>query len=146
MLNMWLNIKNNCSMKKIKNRGMSCNSLDSCICGYIQAQKVFSLGHIYFLRDKHVPVKFWYTYFTRNVHLRKRENFLTSNYTTNVGMHSLLHDIPRFLEELFLIFNQMLSIRAFGRHAKGNPKMQQYGIKYFAHGLSYLTLGLGSSN
>ena len=34
-------------------------------------------------------------------------------------MHSLLHDIPRFfilfLEELFLIFNQMLSIRAFGR-------------------------------
>ena len=34
-------------------------------------------------------------------------------------MHSLLHDIPRFLilflEELFLTFNQMLSIRAFGR-------------------------------
>ena len=42
-------------------------------------------------------------------------------YTTNVEMHSLLHDIPRFfilfLEELFLIFNQMLSIRAFGRRA-----------------------------
>ena len=32
-------------------------------------------------------------------------------------MHSLLHDIPRFLEELFLIFNQMLSIRAFGKRA-----------------------------
>ena len=36
-------------------------------------------------------------------------------------MHSLLHDIPRFLilslEELFLIFNQMLSIRAFSRRA-----------------------------
>ena len=36
-------------------------------------------------------------------------------------MHSLLHDIPRLLnifleaEVLFLIFNQMLSIRAFGR-------------------------------
>ena len=34
-------------------------------------------------------------------------------------MHSLLHDIPRllilFLEDLFLIFNQMLSIQAFGR-------------------------------
>ena len=27
MLCMWLNIKNNCSMKKIKIRGMSCNSL-----------------------------------------------------------------------------------------------------------------------
>ena len=27
MLNTWLNIKNNCSMKKIKNLGMSCNSL-----------------------------------------------------------------------------------------------------------------------
>ena len=35
-------------------------------------------------------------------------------------MHSLLHDIPRFLilllEDLFIIFNRMLSIRAFGRH------------------------------
>ena len=34
-------------------------------------------------------------------------------------MHSLLHDIPRFLilflEELFLIFNQMSSIRALSR-------------------------------
>ena len=34
-------------------------------------------------------------------------------------MHSMLHDVPRFLkiflEELFLILNQMLSIRAFGR-------------------------------
>ena len=34
-------------------------------------------------------------------------------------MHSLMHDIPPFfilfLEELFLIFNRMLSIRAFGR-------------------------------
>ena len=27
MLNIWLNIKNNCSMKKIKNQGMSFNSL-----------------------------------------------------------------------------------------------------------------------
>ena len=38
-------------------------------------------------------------------------------------MHSLLHDIPRFfilfLEELFLIFKQMLSIRAFGRREMG---------------------------
>ena len=34
-------------------------------------------------------------------------------------MHRLLHDIPRFfilfLEELFLIFNQMLSVGSFGR-------------------------------
>ena len=34
-------------------------------------------------------------------------------------MHSLLHDIPRFLilslEELFSIFSQMLTIREFGR-------------------------------
>ena len=37
-------------------------------------------------------------------------------------MHSLLRDIPRFLilslEELFLMFNQMLSIRAFGRRER----------------------------
>ena len=41
-------------------------------------------------------------------------------------MHSLLHDIPRyfilFLDELFLIFNQMLSIRAFGRRVVGTQK------------------------
>ena len=34
-------------------------------------------------------------------------------------MHRLLHDIPRFLilflEKLFLIFNQILSIGSFGR-------------------------------
>ena len=37
-------------------------------------------------------------------------------------MHSLLHDIPRFLilflEELFIIFNQMMSIWAFGRRVE----------------------------
>ena len=44
-------------------------------------------------------------------------------------MHSLLHDIPRFfilfLEELFLIFNQMLSIRAFGRRVTDNLAYHQ---------------------
>ena len=34
-------------------------------------------------------------------------------------MHGLLHDIPRFfilfLEERFILFNQILSIQAFGR-------------------------------
>ena len=43
-------------------------------------------------------------------------------------MYSLLHDIPRFfilfLEELFLIFNQMLSIRAFGRHVMAINRIQ----------------------
>ena len=42
-------------------------------------------------------------------------------------MHSLLHDIPRllilFLQELFLIFNQMLSIRAFGRRDIGDENI-----------------------
>ena len=28
-------------------------------------------GHIYFSRDKHVPVKFWYTYFMRKINLTK---------------------------------------------------------------------------
>ena len=79
MLNIWLNIKN-CTMKKIKNRGKSCNSLwIPAFVVYIRAQKVFSLGHIYFSSDKHVPVEFRYTYFTRNVNLTKRENFHTSN-------------------------------------------------------------------
>ena len=33
--------------------------MDDYVCG-INTQKVFSLGDIYFSRDKHVPVKFWY--------------------------------------------------------------------------------------
>ena len=32
-------------------------------------------GHIYFSRDKHVPVEFWYTYFTRNVNLKNERTF-----------------------------------------------------------------------
>ena len=43
-------------------------------------------------------------------------------------MHSLLHDIPLFfilfLEELFLIFNQMLNIRAFGGRASDTRKVK----------------------
>ena len=42
-------------------------------------------------------------------------------------MHSLLHDISRFLihylEELFLIFNQMLSIQAFGKRVIEKPAL-----------------------
>ena len=43
------------------------------------SQKVFSLGHIYFSRNKHFPVKFWYTHLMGKVNLTKREKFLTSN-------------------------------------------------------------------
>ena len=44
-------------------------------------------------------------------------------------MHSLLHYIPRFfilfLEGLFLIFNQILSIRAVGRHVESADKIKK---------------------
>ena len=57
MLNIWLNIKNNCYLKKIKKSGnVMQQPMDSCVC----AQKVFSLGHIYFSRDKHVPVEIFF--------------------------------------------------------------------------------------
>ena len=36
--------------------------MDSCVCGINRAQKVFSLGHIYFSRDKHVPVNEMFLY------------------------------------------------------------------------------------
>ena len=104
--------------------------MDSCVCGINTClESIISLGHICFSHDKHVPVEFWYTYFTGNVNLTKRENFLTSNLY-HKRMHSPLHDIPPFLilfmEELFLIlFNQMLSIRAFGRRAKVMPRNQK---------------------
>ena len=51
-------------------------------------------------------------------------------------MHSLLHDIPRFLifflEDFFLIFNQMLSIRAFGRRALQTRGILTESLKGFA--------------
>ena len=54
-------------------------------------------------------------------------------------MHSLLHGIPRFLilflEELFLIFNQMLSIRTFGR---GGYCVD--GLELWAHSLEVIAL------
>ena len=53
--------------------------MDFYVSGINTSSEVFSLGHIYFSRDKHIPVKFWYTYFTRKVNLTKQENFLTSN-------------------------------------------------------------------
>ena len=94
--------------------------MDSCVCGInTSSESILIMSYIYFSRDKHVPVEFWYTYFTRNVNLKKRENLMTLNLYHKRGMHSLLHDIPRFLilflEELILIFNQLFSIRAFGR-------------------------------
>ena len=60
------------------------------------------------------------------------KTFCPQIYTTNVGMHRLLHDIPRFLflflVELFLIFNQMLSIGPFSRRINQkfscNPGLQ----------------------
>ena len=61
-------------------------------------------------------------------------------------MHSLLHDIPRFLilftEELVLIFNQMLSIRAFGRRDTFFYQSPLILTELFQHNLinvSYLT-------
>ena len=47
-----------CSMKKIKDQGISYNSLwISTFVVQIRAQKVFSLGQIYFSLYKHAPVK-----------------------------------------------------------------------------------------
>ena len=52
-------------------------------------------------------------------------------------MHSMLHDIPRFLilflEELFLIFNQMLSIRAFGRRVNAACNAPTWDKTIVAH-------------
>ena len=93
--------------------------MDFCVCGINTSSESILIRSYLLSSNKHVPVEFCYTYFTRNVNRTKRENFLTSN----VGMHSLLLDISRFLilflEELLLIFNQMLSIRAFGRRVDG---------------------------
>ena len=50
-------------------------SMDTCVCGINTSSE-----SIYFSRDKHVPVEFWYTYFTRNVNLTIRENFLSSKF------------------------------------------------------------------
>ena len=100
MLNIWL--KNNCSMKKIKCHTTACVFLR--LRYKYELEKVFSLGHNYFSRHKHVPVEFWYTYFTRKVNLTKRENFLTSCVYYKRG-NAYAVDIPD---------SQMLSIGSFG--------------------------------
>ena len=50
---------------------------------------------------------------------QNERTFWPQIYTTNIGMHMLLHDITRFNilfpEQLFLIFNQMLSIDVYTR-------------------------------
>ena len=80
MLNIWLNMKNNHSMKQIKNRGMSCNAYGFLRLLYKYELRKYSQSVVFILsRDKHVPVKFWYPYFTRKVNLPKRENFQNSN-------------------------------------------------------------------
>ena len=53
--------------------------MDSCVCGINTSSESILIRSYLLLRDKHVPVEFWYTYYTRNVNLKKRENFLTSN-------------------------------------------------------------------
>ena len=78
MLNIWLNIKNNCSMKKIINRGMSQRPMDSCVCGINTSPESIPISSYYFSRDKHVLVEFWYTYFTRNVNLTFPEFWFSS--------------------------------------------------------------------
>ena len=88
--------------------------MDSCFCGINTSTESILIRSYLLSRDKHIPVKFWYTYFMRNVNLTK-ENFLTSNLYHNVRMHDIPRFLILFLEELFLIFNQMLSIEAFGR-------------------------------
>ena len=109
-------------MKKIKKIG-ECHAPTF---GF-QRQKVFSLGHIYFLRDKQFPVEFWYTYFTRKVNLTNRENFLISNvykmYHKRTNAYAVAWHSPiliLFLDELFSKSNHMLSIGLFGRRASVN--------------------------
>ena len=51
--------------------------------------------------------------------MNNENTFWARIYTTKAGIHRLLHDILRFLiffiEQLFIIFNQMLSVQAFCR-------------------------------
>ena len=95
--------------------------MDSCVCSINTSSESILISHIYFWRDKHIPVEFWYTFFyPKCKSVKTREVSDLKFIPKNIGMQSLLQDIPRvlilFLEKLFLIFNQMLSIRAFGRH------------------------------
>ena len=80
MLNHWLNMKNNCLRKKIKIGecpGIAYRFLRSWY-KYQLLKKVFSLCHIYFSHNEHVPIRFWYTFIKRKLNLTKREKFLTS--------------------------------------------------------------------
>ena len=45
---------------------------------YQHLKKVFSLCHIYFSHNEHVPIRFWYIFIKRKLNLTKQEKFLTS--------------------------------------------------------------------
>ena len=66
--------------------------------------------HIYFSHE-HVSVRFWLPFTMRKVNLTNSESFLTCTYTTNDKPQFFILSLVQFL----FIFNQMLSIRAFGR-------------------------------
>ena len=79
--------------------------MDSYVCGIKQAQKVFSLVHFLLSCDKHVPVEFRYTYFTRKVNLAKRENFLNSNLYHKRRKALALHYQPFDAHPGAIVFN-----------------------------------------
>ena len=106
MLNIWLNMKTNCSIKKIKKIG-ECHATAY---GFLP-ESILIRSYLY------VPVEFWYTCFTRKVNMTKHSLFLPQIYT----MYAVAWHYPifiLFLAHLFLIFNQMLSIGSFGRRVK----------------------------
>ena len=87
------------SRKRIKNRGMSCNRL--CIPTFvvkIRGQKVLSFVRFTF-HVKYVYQNWTGTFFVwREKLIWPNENtFWARIYTTNAGIHRLLHDIPQFL-------------------------------------------------
>ena len=53
--------------------------MDSWVCGIDRSSESILIRSYLLARNKHVPVEFWYDYFTQNVNLTKREIFLTSN-------------------------------------------------------------------
>ena len=75
MPNIWLNMKTTALWRKSKIRECRATAYVLLRLWYKYELRKYSHQVIY----KHVPVEFWYTYFTQKLNLTKWENFLTLN-------------------------------------------------------------------
>ena len=63
----------------------------------MSGQKILSFFQIYYLHNEHISVGLWYLHYAKSKSYKTEKIFCPDIYTSNIGIHRLLHDIPRLL-------------------------------------------------